>query len=111
MTDEQLKEKIKLIVAEETSKQFLEDLTSLMNRPEGRRFYQRLITICGQDVTSFTKDSRTYFNEGMRNVALMLEYAMRGTGLNGVDLMHKAEKEYIIYQERMVHDIKIKLKR
>lgn len=94
MTDEQIKQTI----AAQLEIQNLHDLKAVMSTPEGRRFFQWLVMRCGQNDTSFTRDSRTYFNEGMRNVALMLEGCMKALGLTGVDLLHKAEREYIVYQ-------------
>jgi hypothetical protein len=106
MTDEQLKQLITI----ELDKQALEDLKAIMVTPHGRRFFCWLIMQCGQNSTSFTRDSRTYFNEGMRNIALILEGSMKALGLDGVDLMHKAEREYIVHQERIKNEIKAKTK-
>lgn len=103
MTDDQIKQQI----AARLDIQNLHDLRSVMNTVEGRRFFSWLIMRCGQNETSFTRDSRTYFNEGMRNVALLLESSVKALGLSGVDLLHKSEREYIAYQM----DLKLKLKK
>jgi len=95
MKDEELKKQI----ADRLDLQNLNDLKAVMGTVEGRRFFQWLIMQSGQNSTSFTRDSRTYFNEGMRNVALMLESCMKAIGLLGVDMLHKAEREYIVFQE------------
>lgn len=102
MTDEQLK----LLIRDELDKKNLQDLNAVMSTVEGRRFFSWVIMNCGQDSTSFTRDSRTYFNEGMRNVALMLESCVKALGLTGVDMMHKAEREYVVYQEEIKQIIK-----
>jgi len=86
-------------IAAELDIQNLHDLQALMDSPTGRRFFQWLIMKCGQNNTSFTGNSQTYFNEGMRNVALMLESCMKAMDLPGVDLLHKAEREYIALQD------------
>ena len=101
MKDEELKKQI----ASHLDIQNLNDLNVVMATVEGRRFFQWMIMQAGQNETSFTRDSRTYFNEGMRNVALMLESCMKAIGLSGVDMLHKAEREYIVFQE----DLKFKI--
>lgn len=95
MTDEQLK----LEKSRELDRTNLQDLKAIMNTPEGRRFFSWLLMRCGQDVTSFTRDSRTYFNEGMRNIALILLSCCRALGLPGIDLMQQAEREYVQFQD------------
>ena len=92
MNDEELKKQIAVLLDTKN----LQDLNAVMGTVEGRRFFSWLIMHCGQNSTSFTRDSRTYFNEGMRNVALMLESCVKALGLTGVDLMHKAEREYVV---------------
>ena len=45
---------------------------SLMATAEGRRWMWWLLERCGVFRTSFTGDATTYFNEGTRNVGLMV---------------------------------------
>lgn len=99
--DEQLQLKIELAIEAGLQR----DINAVMRTEEGRRFFSWIILKCGQDCTSFTRDSRTYFNEGMRNVALMLESRVKALGLNGVDLMHQAEKEFIIYRDDLKQQV------
>ncbi len=106
MTDDQMRQ----LVAQELDRKVLDDLQLIMSTPEGRRFFCWIIMQCGQNRTSFTRDSRTYFNEGMRNVALMLEAKMRNIGLQGVDAMHQADREYTELADEIQRDIEIKLK-
>ena len=47
-------------------------LTAVMATAEGRRYLWWLLDSCGVFRTSFTGDNSTFFNEGMRNVGLML---------------------------------------
>lgn len=101
MNDEELKRKISATLDMNN----LQDLQAVMQTVEGRRFFSWVLMQCGADVTSFTRDSRTYFNEGMRNVALILKSCTKAMGMAGVDLMQKAEKEYIVYQEDIKQEI------
>lgn len=48
------------------------DLKRVLALPEGRRMVRRLLGFCRVFETSMTGTSQTFFNEGMRNVGLML---------------------------------------
>jgi hypothetical protein len=52
--------------------QDLEDVKGLLFTKSGRRFMWRILSFCKVFETSFTGNSTTFFNEGMRNVGLML---------------------------------------
>lgn len=53
-------------------KQELNDVRSIMQTPEGRRYIWRMLGETGVFRTSFTGNSTTFFNEGMRNVGLKI---------------------------------------
>ena len=50
----------------------LHDMRSVMETVEGRRFVWRLLSQAGVFRTSFTGNSTTFFNEGMRNIGLIV---------------------------------------
>lgn len=50
----------------------LHDMRSVMDTVEGRRFVWRLLDRAGVFRTSFTGNSTTFFNEGMRNMGLIV---------------------------------------
>lgn len=50
----------------------LADMRKIMATREGRRFVWRLLDRAGVFRTSFTGNSTTFFNEGMRNMGLMV---------------------------------------
>jgi len=50
----------------------LNDLRQVMSSVEGRRFVWRLLEKAGVYKTSFTGNSTTFFNEGQRNMGLMV---------------------------------------
>lgn len=56
--------------AKSERKRELEDLRWLMGQKPGRRFVWRLLGKAGIFRTSFTGNSTTFFNEGMRNLGL-----------------------------------------
>jgi hypothetical protein len=55
-----------------TRDQEIEDIKVLMSTPQGVRFFRRVMTMGHVFSTSFTGNSRTYFNEGMRNMSLII---------------------------------------
>jgi hypothetical protein len=81
-------------IIEQLTLQNVNDIMAILKTHEGRRFIMWLFSECGQDNTSFTRDSRTYFNEGMRNVALIVKFEALKSGTEGMNLLHKAESEY-----------------
>lgn len=48
--------------------QELNDLRWVLSQPQGRRHVWRLLEFCGVFKNSFTGNSTTFYNEGMRNV-------------------------------------------
>lgn len=52
--------------------QEIEDVIRIMSTDNGRRFMTRMLDITGFQKSSFTGNSTTFFNEGMRNIGLML---------------------------------------
>lgn len=48
--------------------QELNDLRWILSQPQGRRHVWRLLEFCGVFKNSFTGNSTTFYNEGMRNV-------------------------------------------
>lgn len=50
----------------------LSDFRNIMQTPEGRRYVWRMLSVTGVFRTSFTGNSTTFFNEGQRNVGLII---------------------------------------
>lgn len=50
----------------------LSDIAQILSTLEGRRFYWRMMVTCGIFLSSFTGNNTTFYNEGMRNIGLIL---------------------------------------
>lgn len=50
----------------------IEDLKFILKTEQGRRLLYRYLCECGVYRTSFTGNSTTFYNEGMRNIGLKL---------------------------------------
>jgi hypothetical protein len=48
------------------------DVEAIMGTPAGRRYLSHLVEFGGQHRTSFTGNSTTFFNEGLRNFSLKI---------------------------------------
>lgn len=53
-------------------RQELQDVAFVLSTIEGRRFYWRMMQRCGIHKSSMTGNNTTYFNEGERNIGLLL---------------------------------------
>lgn len=67
-----------------------DDVRWLMSDPRGRRLMHSWLQFCGVMRTSMTGNSTTFFNEGQRNVGLMLQ---------GNILEHSAEQWIVMMNE------------
>jgi hypothetical protein len=59
--------------AKERQRRTLAGLKHLVESPDGRTWLWELLAFCGISRTSFDGTSRTYFNEGARNVGLRIQ--------------------------------------
>ena len=71
-------------------------------------FFSWLLEKCGRDSQDFKGNSRDVFTAGMRNTAVMLIATAKHLGMDGLDLIHKAEREYVQLQFNILNDLKHK---
>ena len=76
-----------------TRDQELDDIKWLMSQKQGRRVMHRLLTITGIYRSSFTGNSQTFFNEGQRNIGLILTADVHQHCSNDFVLMLNENKE------------------
>lgn len=86
-------------IADEKDRRDKECLKKMLETPEGRWMYMRILEISGYLSSSFTGNSATYFKEGMRYVGIKLaNMTVERLGMKGVELKQKAERENIEFQ-------------
>lgn len=71
-SDDEDKLKRKASIATVRRRRELEDVALVLSSVEGRRFYWRMLERCGIHKSSFTGNNTTFFNEGERNIGLLL---------------------------------------
>jgi hypothetical protein len=59
-------------ISESLNDRRINDIREVLSTKRGRRFFWRYLEICGIFKTSNADSSQIFFNEGMRNVGLML---------------------------------------
>lgn len=72
----------------------LADMKKMMSTREGRRFVWRLLDRAGVFRTSFTGNSTTFFNEGQRNIGLIVL----------ADVMAAAADQYVVMMNESKED-------
>jgi hypothetical protein len=72
----------------------LADMKKMMSTCEGRRFVWRLLDRAGVFRTSFTGNSTTFFNEGQRNIGLIVL----------ADVMAAAADQYVVMMNESKED-------
>lgn len=78
-------------------RQELNDIAHVLSTLTGRRFFWRLLQRCGVFKSSFTGNNTTFFNEGERNIGLILL-----TDLNEAD----PNAYMLMIQESRIDDLK-----
>lgn len=69
------------------------DTLWVLSQPAGRRFVWRYLGHCGVFKTSFTGNSTTFYNEGMRNIGLRLLADVEAASLDNYLVMRKENTE------------------
>ena len=102
---------MKELIKQKLDQQNLLDIHKILLTAEGRRFFSWILESCGRDCQDFKGNSRDVFLAGMRNTAVILITAAKAIGIEGLDLMHKAEREYVLYQFEIKAHIEDEIKK
>ena len=87
--------KLQAFFQRELRKRDQDALSTILNSESGRWFLMRLLDKTKINIDSFTGNSQTFYNEGMRKVGLLILDDIKSLGISGVELKQKAELEYI----------------
>lgn len=72
-----------------------EALLEILSSESGRWFLMRMLDRTKMNVETFTGNSQTFYNEGMRKVGLLYMGDIARMGIGAIKLKQKAELEYV----------------
>lgn len=78
-----------------------EALLDLLGSESGRWFLMRMLDVTKVNSMCFTGNSKTFYNEGRRDVGLGIIKSILALGLQGLELKQQAEMEYAEFQLKL----------
>ena len=96
--DDKRQQMLSKYMAMETIRRDNEALTALLKSKDGRWFLMRLLDATKVNAMCFTGNSKTFYNEGRRDVGLSILADVAKLGIEGIKLKQMAEMEYIEFQ-------------
>ena len=78
-----------------------EALLDLLGSESGRWFLMRMLDVTKVNSMCFTGNSKTFYNEGLRDVGLGIIKSILALGLQGIELKQQAEMEYAEFQLKL----------
>lgn len=87
--------KLTALAQREIQRRDKEALQNILNSKSGRWFLMRLLDKTKINSKTFTGNSQTFYNEGMREIGLLILDDIKYLGIEGIKLKQKAELEYI----------------
>jgi hypothetical protein len=78
-----------------------EALLDLLGSESGRWFLMRMLDVTKVNSMCFTGNSKTFYNEGRRDVGLGIIKSILALGLRGIELKQQAEMEYAEFQLKL----------
>lgn len=78
-----------------------EALLDLLGSESGRWFLMRMLDVTKVNSMCFTGNSKTFYNEGRRDVGLGIIKSILALGLQGIGLKQQAEMEYTEFQLKL----------
>ena len=78
-----------------------EALLDLLGSESGRWFLMRMLDVTKVNSMCFTGNSKTFYNEGRRDVGLGIIKSILALGLQGIELKQQAEMEYAEFQLKL----------
>lgn len=78
-----------------------EAMLDLLGSESGRWFLMRMLDVTKVNSMCFTGNSKTFYNEGRRDVGLGIIKSILALGLQGIELKQQAEMEYAEFQLKL----------
>lgn len=78
-----------------------EALLDLLGSESGRWFLMRMLDVTKVNSMCFTGNSKTFYNEGRRDVGVGIIKSILALGLQGIELKQQAEMEYAEFQLKL----------
>lgn len=88
-------------MVKEQARRDKEALLDLLGSESGRWFLMRMLDVTKVNSMCFTGNSKTFYNEGRRDVGLDIIKSILALGLQGIELKQQAEMEYAEFQLKL----------
>lgn len=88
-------------MVKERARRDKEALLDLLGSESGRWFLMRMLDVTKVNSMCFTGNSKTFYNEGRRDVGLGIIKSILALGLQGIELKQQAEMEYAEFQLKL----------
>lgn len=88
-------------MVKEQARRDKEALLDLLGSESGRWFLMRMLDVTKVNSMCFTGNSKTFYNEGRRDVGLGIIKSILALGLQGIELKQQAEMEYAEFQMKL----------
>ena len=88
-------------MVKEQARRDKEALLDLLGSESGRWFLMRMLDVTKVNSMCFTGNSKTFYNEGRRDVGLGIIKCILALGLQGIELKQQAEMEYAEFQLKL----------
>ena len=88
-------------MVKEQARRDTEALLDLLGSKRGRWFLLRMLDVTKVNSMCFTGNSKTFYNEGRRDVGLGIIKSILALGLQGIELKQQAEMEYAEFQLKL----------
>lgn len=98
--DDERQQELSHYMVVEIGRRDREALTELLSTKSGRWFLMRLLDATNVHSKCFTGNSKTFYNEGRRDVGLSILADIAGLGIDGIKRKQQAEMEYIEFQAK-----------
>lgn len=99
--DDKRQQLLTAYILKEQARRDRESLVEILNSESGRWFLMRLLDATKVNAVCFTGNSKTFYNEGRRDVGLGVIKSISALGLEGIRLKQQAEMEYAKFQLKL----------